>query len=161
MPKRKTVDKEYQDLTKNIDVIELQENIKSFCLHFPDPRKRYVYPPWYLILVILCGYLSGCNTIADIAHFAEARNSWLNALLGLSFNAMSYDTIWWFLVRVKPEAFQNLMAKWLQALPANLKGQLLAIDGKRLRGISDNEHITHLVELFATESRIVIAQTRS
>lgn len=160
MPKRKTADKDYQDLTKDIDVPALQESIKSFFLQFPDPRKRWIYPAWYLILVILCGYLSGCNTIADIAHFAEIRNGWLNALLGLEFKSVSYDTIWWFLVRVKPAAFKNLMSQWLHALPSNLKDQVLAIDGKRLKGISDNEYVTHLVELFATGSRIVIAQER-
>jgi predicted transposase YbfD/YdcC len=160
MPKRKTTDKEFQDLTKEINVAELKENIQIFFEHFPDPRNRHVYPAWYLILNILCGYLSGCNTIADIAYFAEARNTWLNSLLGLNFKPPSYDTIWWFLVRVSPDAFKDLMYRWLQALPANLKDQLLAIDGKRLRGISNNEHITHLVELFATSSRIVIAQER-
>jgi len=125
MPKRKTADKDYQDLTKDIDVPALQESIKSFFLQFPDPRKRWIYPAWYLILVILCGYLSGCNTIADIAHFAEIRNGWLNALLGLEFKSVSYDTIWWFLVRVKPAAFKNLMSQWLHALPSNLKDQVV------------------------------------
>ena len=162
MPKRKTLDGEYQDLIKDIDVHALQENIRTFFLEFPDPRNidRCVYPAWYLILIILCGYLSGCNTVADIAHFAEIRNTWLNSLLGLDFKAISYDTIWWFFVRVKPEAFKDLMSEWLRALPSGLQGQLLAIDGKRLRGVSDKEHITHLVELFAVESRLVIAQER-
>lgn len=160
MPKRKTIDKTYQDLIQDIDVNALQESIKAFFAHFPDPRQRWIYPAWYLILLILSGYLCGCNTIADIAHFAEIRNGWFNALLGLNFKPISYDTIWWFFVRVKPEAFKDLMARWLQALPGNLRDQLLAIDGKRLRGISDNEHISHLVELFAVGPRIVIAQER-
>lgn len=160
MPKRRIVDKTYQELTQDIDVNALQENVKTFFTHFPDPRQRWLYPAWYLILLILCGYLCGCNTIADIAHFAELRNGWFNTLLGLSFKPPSYDTIWWFFVRVKPEAFKDLMARWLQALPQSLKDQLLAIDGKRLRGISKNDHIAHLVELFAVGSRIVIAQER-
>ena len=42
----------------------------------------------------------------------------------------------------------------------DMRDQLLTIDGKRLRGISDNEHITHIVELFAAGSRLVIAQER-
>jgi predicted transposase YbfD/YdcC len=160
MPKRKTIDKAYQDLTQDIDINALQENIKAFFAHFPDPRQRCIYPAWYLILLILCGYLCGCNTIADIAHFAEIRNGWFNTLLGLDFEPISYDTIWWFFVRVKPEAFKDLMAQWLQALPDNLRDQLLTIDGKRLRGVSDNEHISHFVELFAAGPRIVIAQER-
>jgi len=81
-------------------------------------------------------------------------------LLGLNFRPVSYDTIWWFLVRVRPNALQRFMLDWLKALPVNLKNQVLAIDGKRLRGASNNEHITHLVELFATESRLMIAQEK-
>jgi predicted transposase YbfD/YdcC len=42
----------------------------------------------------------------------------------------------------------------------DMRDQLLTIDGKRLRGVSDNEHSTHIVELFAAGSRIVIAQER-
>ena len=37
---------------------------------------------------------------------------------------------------------------------------MLLVDGKRLRGISNDEHITHLVELFAAEDRLVIAQSK-
>jgi predicted transposase YbfD/YdcC len=160
MPSRKTADKKYQDLIQDIDLTALQENAKKFFQNFPDPRRRWIYPAWYLILLILCAYLSGCNTVADISHFAEVRNAWLNSLLGVSFKPLSYDTIWWFLVRVKPKAFKDLMGRWLQALPPDLKDQILAIDGKRLRGVSDNEHIAHLVELFAVEARIVVAQER-
>lgn len=160
MPKRKTADKEYQDLTQEIDLKALQENVRNFFENFQDPRRSPFYPAWYLILVMLSGYLSGCNTIADLAHFAELRGQWLNNLLGLKFDRISYDTIWWFLVRVKPAAFQDLITQWLSALPSNLKDQVLAVDGKRLRGISDNEHITHLVNLFAVASRIIIAQVR-
>jgi hypothetical protein len=34
------------------------------------------------------------------------------------------------------------------------------VDGKRLKGVSDNEHISHLVSLFAAESQLVIRQER-
>jgi len=161
MPKRKTVDKEYQDLV-NVDLQALKENVRNFLSNFSDPRmqSKILYPSWYLILVILCGYLSNCNTVADIAYFAEARSSWLNSSLGLNFSIPSYDTIWWFLVRVKPEGLKNLMSQWLTSLPSDLKDQLLVVDGKRLRGVSNSEHITHIVELFAAESKIVIKQER-
>lgn len=160
MPKRKTADKTYQDITQDIDVETLQANVRIFFSTFPDPRntKKVMYPAWHIILVILCGYLSGCNTIADIAHFAELRNGWFNTVLGTNLPPISYDTIWWFFVRVNPEAFKAMMVDWLKALPLEMKDQLLAIDGKRLRGVSNKEHTSHLVELFATESRLIISQ---
>jgi predicted transposase YbfD/YdcC len=41
-----------------------------------------------------------------------------------------------------------------------MRDQLLVIDGKRLRGISNSEHITHVVEMFAAETRLTIAQQK-
>lgn len=162
MPKRKTTGKNFVDLQQEIDLNIFIQNIKSNFKDFPDPRikSRCAYPMWYLFLVILSGYLSGCNTVSDIAHFAEIRSSWFTALIGEKFSAPSYDTLWWFFVRVNPKIFKDLIGRWLQNLPKDLKDQLLAIDGKRLRGVSDKEHISHIVELFAIESRLVIAQEK-
>lgn len=159
MPKRKTSDKNFSDLTQNIDLEEFSKNVKSSFEDFPDPRisTRCQYPAWYLFLIILSGYLAGCNTIADIAHFAEIRAHWFAKLVKFDAPGPSYDTIWWFLARIKPQAFKELMARWLKDLPQDIKDQLLVIDGKRLRGVSDQEHISHIVELFAAESGLVIA----
>lgn len=162
MPKRKTSDKNFADLQTEFDMENFQESIKSNFKDFPDPRvdSRCKFPMWYLFFVILSGYLAGCNTIADIAHFVELRQSWFADLTGQKLSAPSYDTFWWFFVRVKPKVFKELISRWLQGLPENLKDQLLAIDGKRLRGVSNNEHISHIVEMFATEGRLVIAQEK-
>ena len=113
-----------------------------------------------MFLIVLSGVLAGCNTISEIALFAEMREEWFAKMSEGPAQSPSYDTIWWFLVRVQPEAFKRLIVRWLKTLPQDLKDKLLAIDGKRLRGVSDNEHISHIVELFATESRLVIAQEK-
>ncbi len=162
MPKRKTSDKHFLDLTKEIDLEQFKENVKSNFADFPDPRisTRCFYPAWYLFLVILSGYLAGCNTISDIAHFAEIRAHWFANLIDFKASGPSYDTLWWFLARVSPQAFKELISRWLQDLPRDLKEQLLVIDGKRLRGVSDQEHISHIVELFVAEGCLVIAQEK-
>jgi predicted transposase YbfD/YdcC len=162
MPKRKITDKQFSDLQKDIDLEKFKESVKSNFSDFPDPRdcKRCIYPMWYLFLVVLSGYLAGCNTIADIAHFAELRASWFQGLTGREVGSPSYDTLWWFFVRVNPKTFKELIGRWLGGLSSTMKDQLLVIDGKRLKGVSDNEHITHIVELFAAQSRLVIAQEK-
>lgn len=162
MPKRKTTDTNFIELQREIDSEKFLDNVKSNFKDFPDPRigSRCDYPMWYLFLIILSGYLAGGDTIADIAHFAELRKNWFADLTGLKLSTPSYDTLWWFFVRVKPKVFKELISRWLQGLPQDLKDQLLAIDGKRLRGVSDNEHISHIVEIFAVEGRLVIAQEK-
>jgi predicted transposase YbfD/YdcC len=162
MPKRKTTDKNFANLQEEIDLESFKESIKSNFADFPDPRmsKLCIYPIWYLFLITLSGYLAGCNTVAGLAHFAEIRAGWFADLTGLKVAAPSYDTIWWFLARVNPKAFKELINRWLQGLPQEMKDQLLVIDGKRLKGVSDNNNITHIVEIFAAEGRLVIAQEK-
>lgn len=162
MPKRKVSDKRFAEIQEDIDLEKFRESVKSNFSDFPDPRNvnRCIYPMWYLFAVVLSGYLAGCDTIADIAHFAEIRAKWFADLLGKNTAVPSYDTIWWFFVRVNPKVFKELIKRWLQGLPQDLRDQLLVIDGKRLRGVSDSEHLTHIVELFAAESRLTIAQEK-
>jgi len=162
MPKRRTADKQYADISQDIDIDKLRDSIKSDFQNFIDPRlaERSLYPAWYLFLVIICGYLAGCNTLDDIAHFAYLRRVWFSSLNDMNLGVPSYDTLWWFLARTEPEAFKGLLSRWLSKIPLDFRDKLLMIDGKRLRGVSDNEHISHIVELFAAERCIVIAQEK-
>jgi hypothetical protein len=162
MPKRRTSDKQYHDISQTIDIIKLRDSIKVDFQNFNDPRlaERSLYPSWYLFLVIISGYLSDCNTLEDIAHFAYLRREWLSSLNDKNLGAPSYDTLWWFLARTEPKAFKELLSRWLSKIPLDFRDKLLMIDGKRLRGVSDNEHISHIVELFAAERCIVIAQEK-
>lgn len=162
MPKRKTADAHFFDLQQEIDIEKFRQSIQSDFADFPDPRRRrsVLYPAWYLMFVVLCGYLAGGNTIEDLVDFADLRKEWLGEITGIRVGVPSYDTLWWFLVRTNPDSFKQLLLRWLKGLPVDLKDQLLNIDGKRLRGISKGEHISHLVELFAAESRLVIAQEK-
>ena len=159
---RKKVDKKFLELTKEIDIKRFRDSVKGEFYDMPDPRdsKRTTYPAWYVILVILSGYLAGCNTIEDIADYSKLKGAWFSELTGTTYGGPSYNTIWWFLVRLEPQAFKQLLTNWFMRLPRDLVGQLLVIDGKRLRGISKDKHVTHLVELFAAQDRIVIAQAK-
>lgn len=161
MARRKRSDEEFIELTQEIDMEKFQESVRGEFVDFADPRleSRCIYPAWYLFLVILSGYLAGCNTIDDIACFAELRRAWFMSLTGME-SVPSYDTLWWFLARVKPEVFKALLVRWFQRLDVDMRNKLLTIDGKRLRGASDNNHITHVVELFAAEKQMVIAQEK-
>lgn len=161
MPKRKSSDAHFIDLTKEIDVERFRESVKANFLDFPDPRRAgsVVYPVWSILFIILSGYLAGGNTLSDIAHFGYLKREWFKELLGIR-QIPSYDTLWWFLVRTTPDAFKCLMNRWLGGISNDLRNQLLVVDGKRLKGISDSTHIVHVVEMFAAESGLTIAQEK-
>lgn len=160
MPRKTKLNPTILKAADTLDIEAFRKAIREHFSDFRDPRQegKITYPAWYLILVILTGFLSGCDTVSDLAQFAELRQGWLADLAGEVEQPPSYDTIWWFLGRTEPEAFKKLIRRWLDSLSLDLKEQVLALDGKRLRGASYLGEAVHLVELFATEDRLVIAQ---
>jgi len=159
MSRRKKIDSSILEASKHFDAQTFVEIIKGEFSDFPDHRynqKRTVYPIWYICLVIICGFFCGCNTIEEIAEYALLQNAWFKELLGKSYPPPSYSTLWWFLVRTQPDALKQYFKRWFIKLPDQLKDQLLALDGKRLRSANFLGHITHVVELFAAEDRLVL-----
>lgn len=160
MSRRKTIDSSILEVYKQFDAQVFANTIMGEFADFPDPRcnhKRIIYPVWYICLVVLCGLFSGCNTIEEIAEYSLLQQAWFDRLLGKSYPSPSYNTLWWFLVRTRPEALKHYFKKWFIKLPNQLQDQLLALDGKRLKSATFLGNITHIVELFTAEDRLVLA----
>lgn len=160
MARRKPIDPSILEAAKQFDSKQFLETVKAEFSDFPDSRlnqKRILYPIWYLCLITLCGFFCGCNTIDEIAEYVLLRQTWFDSLLGQPYKTPCYGTLWWFLVKTQPEALKKYLQKWFIKMPSELKDQLLALDGKRLRSANFLGDITHVVELFATEDRLVLA----
>jgi len=160
MSRRRPIDAKILEASKEFDAHTFAKTVKGTFSDFPDYRrnqKRVLYPVWYLSLVILCGFFCGCNTIEEIADYADLQAEWFSSLLGETVSAPSHGGLWWFLVKTPPGAFKSYLQKWFSKIPGSLRDQLLAIDGKRLKGANFLDHITHVVELFATDDRLCLA----
>jgi hypothetical protein len=83
MPSPKKINKEFLDLSKNIDFKQFAESIRGTFHSFIDHRQgeKTFYPAWYIILGALSGYLSGCDNIQDLTVFMKLKNSWFAELL--------------------------------------------------------------------------------
>ena len=160
MSRRKSIDPKILEASKQFDARIFSETIKGEFSDFPDYRrnkKRILYPVWYLSLTILCGFFCGCNTIEEVIEYALLQEEWFSSLFEESFPSPSYGAIWWFLVKTPPKALKDYFQKWFSKIPDSLRDQLLAIDGKRLRGANFMGNITHVVELFAADDRLCLA----
>jgi len=162
MPSRKTKDPKFSELKQDIDLEQFARSVKGAFPDTDDPRQiaKIRYPFWFLMLLFLSGYLGGADTVSDLTVYAELNIDWINKLVGQTFSAPSYDTLWWLLARLSPDTFKQLLKKWFAKIPQELRDQLLVIDGKRLKGASTDDHLVHLVELFAAEQRLVLAQEK-
>jgi len=92
MSRSKPIDAKILEASKEFDSHLFVETIKGTFSDFPDYRrnqKRVLYPIWYLSLVILCGFFCGCNTIEEIAEYAQLQEEqityWLLRKTNLPF----------------------------------------------------------------------------
>lgn len=162
MPRPKHINKEFLDISQTIDAKSFAETVQAAFHGFIDYRRqgRVFYPAWYIILGALCGYLSKCDNIQEIATFMKLKNQWFAELLGTPVQAPSYNVFWTFFAYTKPDELKRILKQWFCLLPEELRDQLLVLDGKRIRGASKNNHLTHIVELFAAENKLTLYQER-
>lgn len=162
MPSPKKINREFLELSKTVDVQQFADSVRGAFHDFLDYRRKgkIFYPAWYIILGALSGYLSGCNSIQELTIFMQLKNSWFAELLRTPVKAPSYNVIWTFFAYTKPDEFKKILKRWFSLLPEELRNQLLVLDGKRIRGASKGTHLTHVVELFASESQITLYQER-
>ena len=140
-------------------------NLGAYFADLPDPRREHArrHELVDLLAIALCAVLCGAEGFVDMARFGQAREGWLRERLGLSLpgGVPSHDTFGRVFARLDPEAFGRCFASWTQALHERTRGQVIALDGKTLRGSFDQatgRAALHLVGAWADGSRLVLGQ---
>ena len=116
-----------------------------------------------ILVIALCGIICGANTWVDIENFGKAKKEWLEEYLDLPNGIPSHDTFGRVFEKLEPEKFQECFLNWIQAVGKLTKGQIIAIDGKKLRRSHDKsfgKSAIHMVSAWASENRLVLAQVK-
>ena len=136
-------------------------SIKKHFRKLKDPRRRHCRRHLFLdILVIaICGVISGCNSWTQIAAFGRKRHNWLKRFLTLPEGIPSHDTFKRTFERLDPVVFQSCFREWLLALAGAVDIPHIAIDGKTVRrsGTTDLGPL-HLVSAWATKNHLSLGQ---
>lgn len=95
--------------------------------------------------------------------YGLSKQAWLSTFLSLPNGIPSPDTFRRVFERINPKEFEQCFEQWVNQLVNNLGIQVMAIDGKCLNGSYDRESdqkALHFVSAWATEHRLVLAQTK-
>ncbi len=96
-------------------------------------------------------------------NYGIAKQEWLEGFLELPNGIPSHDTIERLVARLRPEQVQQCFLNWVQAVFEISGRQLIAIDGKTLRGSYERDRkrsIIHMVSAWASQNRIVLGQRK-
>ena len=146
-----------------------RESIPTISTHFAelqDPRVlgRVTHPLINILVIAICAVLCGADEWSDIEAFGKAKRKWLKRFLHLPKGRIpSHDTFGRVFALLDSAALEKCFLEWIRAVSAFTAGQVVAIDGKTLRGSQDcvaGKEAIQMVSAWATANRLVLAQTK-
>ncbi|CAH2566863.1 ISAs1 family transposase [Vibrio cholerae] len=116
-----------------------------------------------IILLTICGVLSGHDGWDGIIDFGHARLDFLKRYGHFEAGIPSADTLSRVMGMINPVALQRSFIAWMKDCHTLTDGEVIAIDGKTLRGSYDRSKgkgTIHMVNAFATANRMSIGQLK-
>ena len=146
----------------------LPTGLSSFITHFSnltDPRTTYRgnlrHSLTDIIFLVISAVVSGADSWQSIELFGNNQQDWLRTYIALPFGIPSHDTLGRFFSALDHQAFSECFINWVQDLSVLTQGEVIAIDGKRLRGSYDrysDKKAIHMVSAFATDNGLCLGQ---
>ena len=112
-----------------------------------------------IVALTLCAVICGADHGVEIAEFGQAKADGLRGFLALSNGIPSHDTLGRVFSRRDPEQFQAGFLDWAPPISELTQGEVVAIDGKTLRGSGDRSSGRRplpLVSAWATANRLTL-----
>ena len=112
-----------------------KREFKEYFAGIEDPRvertKKHKLEDIFFIAI--SGVICGANDWANIEMFGKAKEEWLKKQLELENGIPSHDTFSRVFRQIDLQQFEPCFLRWIQDLRTATHGEVVAIDGKKLR----------------------------
>ena len=131
-----------------------------------DPRidRTKRYPLIEIIFLIISATISGCDGWKSIRDFGVIKLEWLRKFLPYEEGIPVDDTIARVMRRINTKHFRHCFIKWIKSISKKTEGDIIAIDGKTLRGSCDDNSdkaAVHMVSAWSTANSLVLGQEKT
>lgn len=142
-----------------------QASLIKYFSKVDDPRVEYLVEHKLIdiITIAVCAVIAGADNWVEVEQFGHEKQEWFGQFLELRHGIPTHDTFDRVFARIKPEQFQQSFLDWMQAVEVVTKGQVVPIDGKKLRRSHDKskgQAAIHMVSAWASENRMVLGQVK-
>jgi predicted transposase YbfD/YdcC len=131
-----------------------------------DPRVegRIDYPLLEIIFLCVCSIICGMDGWEDIEDFGHSKLNWLRKFFPFENGIPRHDTVARVISRLSPTGLQNSFIEWAKSISELTDGEVIAIDGKRVRRSYDKRNkksAIHMVSAWACSNGIVLGQQKT
>ena len=129
-----------------------------------DPRmdRTKRHPLINILTISICAIIAGCDDFQSISEYGKSKKVWFNKFLDLQNGLPSRDTFNDVLNRINPHEFAEAFTQWVCSL-GNLKDDIIALDGKVMRGTLDKANgnpAIHLVSAWSVKNSMCFGQIK-
>lgn len=112
----------------------------------------------------LCAVIAGAKGWFDIREYILVHHDWFKRN-DLFLNGIPADgTIARIISTIEPEPFHECFINWMSSIHTLTEGQVIAIDGKTLRGSynrEDRASTIHMISAYASSNKLVLGQMKT
>ncbi|MFC1960958.1 ISAs1 family transposase [Chloroflexota bacterium] len=142
-----------------------ESNIHRAFENVTDPRTtiNLKHPLINIIAITICAVISGAEEWVEIEDYGTCKREFLEQFLDLSEGIPSHDTFGRVFRWVDPDEMANSFYAWTHEVYELTAGEVIAIDGKCLRGSKDSTHgkgAIYMVSAWATTNNLVLSAER-
>lgn len=145
----------------------MQTPVLHIATHFADlkdPRVlgRVEHSLLNILVMALVGVICGANGWEELEDVAHDRAEWFARFLDMPNGVPSADTFRRVLSALRPAVFADCVRSWVESLAEPLDGQVVAFDGKTIRGALKRTpwgQALHQVHVWSCKQRLLLAQT--
>ncbi|MCF2150813.1 ISAs1 family transposase [Desmonostoc muscorum LEGE 12446] len=139
--------------------------IADHFLEIQDPRidrtKRHNLID--IMTIAICAVICGADGWVAVETYGCAKYEWLKTFLELPNGIPSHDTFARVFAQINPQQFESCFINWMKSITKMTNGEVVAIDGKTLRGSYDKsseQSAIQIVSAWATTSKLVLGQVK-
>jgi len=140
-------------------------NIAKYFAELKDPRveRTREHKLLDIVVIAICGVICGCDDWEAVADYGGDEAEWLATFLELPNGIPSHDTFWRVFRALDAEQFQSCFVAWIRAVSQVTEGEVVAIDGKFVRGSRDKgigRNAIDMVSAWACRNHLVLGQRK-
>lgn len=130
-----------------------------------DPRQQWKvdHKLTDILLLTICAVIAGCENWEEIEDFGNERIDWLKNYGEFEHGVPSHHTISRVIAAIDPKQFQQCFIDWMKSCHQVSNGEIVAIDGKTVRGSYDkskDKGAIHMVSAFSAANNLVLGQVK-